>query len=134
MTADAITASIRISATPDEVFPYLTDPELLTNWLGEWADTSPQPGGRFAIDMGGVRVRGSYVLISPPHRLTFTWGVAEDTALPEGSSTVEIYLTADGDETIVDLTHRDLPAAERPRHQQGWEMRLARLDGAAARS
>jgi hypothetical protein len=44
-----------------------------------------------------------------PQRVALTWGLYENTVLPEGSSTVEIYLTADGEETIVDLTHRDLP-------------------------
>jgi uncharacterized protein YndB with AHSA1/START domain len=98
--------SIRISATPEEVFPYLTDPELLALWLADWADTNPEPGGRFAINVGDSKVRGTYVLISPPHRVAFTWGLHENTVLPEGSSTVEIYLTVDGEETIVDLTHR----------------------------
>lgn len=47
--------------------------------------------------------------------------------LPEGSSTVEINLTADGKETIVDLTHRDLPVEERAQHKEGWHMCLAKL-------
>ena len=47
--------------------------------------------------------------------------------LPEGSSTVEINLTADGQETIVDLTHRDLPVEERAQHKEGWHMCLAKL-------
>jgi len=29
---DIVTASIRIDATPEDVFPYLTDPELLPLW------------------------------------------------------------------------------------------------------
>jgi uncharacterized protein YndB with AHSA1/START domain len=134
VTQDVVTASIRIRATPDEVFPYLTDPELLPLWLGELADTDPEPGGRFAIDFGdGGKVRGTYVLISPPNRVAFTWGLQGSTVLPEGSSTVEIYLTADGDETIVDLTHRDLPVREQSGHEAGWEMCLAKLSGTATR-
>jgi uncharacterized protein YndB with AHSA1/START domain len=91
VTQDVVTASTRIRATPEEVFPYLTDPELLPLWLGEWADTNPEPGGRFAINFGDGKVRGTYVLISPPHRVAFTWGLHENTVLPEGCSTVEIY-------------------------------------------
>ena len=132
MTQGVVTASIRIRATPEEVFPYLTDPELLPLWLGEWADTIPDPGGRFAINFGdGGKVRGTYVLISPPHRVAFTWGLDENTVLPEGSSTVEIYLTADGEDTIVDLTHRDLPVGERARHKAGWDMCLTKLTESA---
>jgi uncharacterized protein YndB with AHSA1/START domain len=131
VSQDVVTASVRINATPEEIFPYLIDPELLIRWLADWADTIPEPGGRFAINVGDSKVRGSYVLISPPHRVAFTWGIPDDTALPEGSSTVEIYLTADGQETIVDLTHRGLPVEQRAPHQDGWEMCLARLTEAA---
>ena len=126
MTQDVVTASIRIKATPEEVFPYLTDPELLTLWLANWADTTPEPGGRFAINVGDSKVRGTYVLISPPHRVAFTWGLHENTVLPEGSSTVEIYLTADGEGTIVNLIH-DLPVGERAQHKEVWDMCLAKL-------
>jgi uncharacterized protein YndB with AHSA1/START domain len=132
VTEDVVTASIRIRATPEEVFPYLTNPELLPLWLGEWADTDPEPGGRFAVNFGeGTKVRGTYLVINPPNRVTFTWGVADNSTLPEGSSTVEIYLTADGEETIVDLTHRDLPASERAGHKEGWDRCLAQLSDAA---
>lgn len=131
MTDDVVTASIRIRATPEEVFPYLTDPELLPLWLGDWADTDPEAGGRFAVDFGDggkdAKVRGTYVLISPPHRIAFTWGLEDSSELPAGSSTVEIFLTADGAETIVDLTHRDLPVGERAKHKAGWDMCLTRL-------
>jgi uncharacterized protein YndB with AHSA1/START domain len=135
VTEDVVTASIRISATPEQVFPYLTDADLLPLWLAEWADTNPEPGGRFALNFGdGGKLRGTYVLISPPHRVSFTWGLQGDPVLPEGSSTVEIYLTADGEETIVDLTHRDLPVGERQRHKQGWAIRLGKLNETAHRT
>ena len=40
---------------------------------------------------------------------------------PPGSSTVEVVLQADGDETVVTLTHRDLPSEDyRRSHQEGW--------------
>jgi len=80
-----------------------------------------------AINLGDSKVQGTYVLINPPHRIAFTWGLHENTVLPEGSSTVEIYLTADGEETIVDLTHRDLPVREQAQHKEGWDMCLANL-------
>ena len=72
-------------------------------------------------------------MISPPHRVAFTWGLPGNAVLPEGSSTVEIYLTADGEDTIVDLTHRDLPVGERARHKAGWDMCLTKLTDAARR-
>ncbi len=52
--------------------------------------------------------------------------------MPPGSSTVEIDLVRDGEGTIVRLTHRDLPAAERDLHGQGWDRFLPMLAEAVA--
>jgi uncharacterized protein YndB with AHSA1/START domain len=125
--SDAVSASIRIAATPAEVFPYLVDPELLVQWIGSWADLDPVPGGVFALNVGDAAVRGNFVAVEPPHRVVFTWGVPGSDSLPAGSSTVEILLTADGDETVVELVHRDLSPGERPRHLAGWTSCLDRL-------
>lgn len=125
--SDTVTANVRIAAAPEEVFPYFVDPDLLLRWIGEWADLGPEPGGVFALDMGATLVRGQYVAVEPPNRVTFTWGVPGSASLPAGSSTVEILLRAEGEETVVDLIHSDLPADERPRHKAGWTERLAQL-------
>lgn len=122
-----LTATIRIAASPQEVFPYLVEPSLLLQWIGSWADLSPEPGGAFAVDIGGTPVRGSFVAVEPPDRVVFTWGMAGSDILPAGSTTVEILLKADGEETIVDLIHYDLPADQRPGHQSGWDSYLTRL-------
>jgi uncharacterized protein YndB with AHSA1/START domain len=117
---DTVMATIRIAAAPADVFPYFVEPHLLVQWIGTWADLHPEPGGLFALDVGDTPVRGTYVLVEPPHRVVFTWGVPGSTSLPAGCSTVEILLTGDGEETVVELFHYDLPADERPRHKAGW--------------
>ena len=128
---DVLTASIRIAAAPEEVFPYLVDPQLMVQWIGNWADLNPEPGGVFALDMGETSVRGNFLEVEPPRRVVFTWGVPGRESLPEGSTTVEIVLEADGDETVVALTHRNLSAEELPRHREGWATQLDRLRTAA---
>jgi uncharacterized protein YndB with AHSA1/START domain len=125
--SDTVTASVRIAAAPEEVFPYFVDPELLVQWIGTSADLGPEPGGVFALDMGATQVRGRYVVVEPPNRVVFTWGVPGSASLPAGSSTVEILLRTEGAETVVDLIHSDLPADERPRHRAGWTEHLAKL-------
>jgi uncharacterized protein YndB with AHSA1/START domain len=125
-----ITASVRIAAPPEVVFPYFIDPQLLVTWIGESADLDARPGGTFAVDFSGTKARGSYVAVEPPHRVVFTWGIPEDATLPPGSSTVEVVLVADGGDTIVSLTHRDLPLDREPSHREGWEHCMAALAAA----
>jgi uncharacterized protein YndB with AHSA1/START domain len=124
---DVISTSVRIEAPPEVVFPYFTDPQLMVAWIGDRVDLDARPGGTFALDFSGVAARGSYVEVEPPHRVVFTWGIPEDDAMPPGSSTVEVVLIADGADTIVNLTHRDLPSDREPSHLEGWERCLAVL-------
>src|SRR5580693_8836741 len=72
-------------------------------------------------------VRGRYVEIEPPRRVVFTWGVPGRDALPPGSTTVEVVLTADGTGTLVELFHHDLPADQLDSHLEGWLAMLDRL-------
>jgi uncharacterized protein YndB with AHSA1/START domain len=127
MSDDTFTTTVRIAASPAEVFPYLTDPDLVVRWMGDWADLQPKPGGTLALDINGVPIRGEYVVVDPPRRLVFTWGAAGHDVLTPGSTTVEILLRADGDGTLLELAHRDLPPEELPQHGIGWGHFLARL-------
>jgi uncharacterized protein YndB with AHSA1/START domain len=130
-TADIVKATVRIAASREEVFPYLVDPSLIVQWIGTLADLNPQPGGVFSLDFRTTSARGTYIAVEPPERVVFTWGIPGNAALPPGTSTVEILLKADGDETIVELTHRDLPSEMRPSHREGWEEGLEALRQAA---
>jgi uncharacterized protein YndB with AHSA1/START domain len=122
-----ISASVRIAASPEIVFPYFTDPELMLRWIGDRVDLDARPGGRFALDFSGVSARGSFVEVEPPHRVAFTWGIPDDPEMPSGSSTVEVVLVAAGGDTIVNLTHRGLPDDRQPSHLEGWERCLGEL-------
>lgn len=130
----AIEREVRIGATAETIFPFLTDPDLFARWGGT-ATLDPQPGGIFRMDVDGKRIaRGEYVTVEPPHRVVFTWGwEAGGSPVPPGSSTVEITLTPDGEQTIVRLVHRDLPDRESAEsHGAGWDHYLERLEIAGA--
>jgi len=122
-----IKTSVRIAAPPEVVFPYFTDPTLMVTWIGDRVDLDARPGGKFALDFSGVAARGSYIEVEPPHRVVFTWGIPNDDGMAPGSSTVEVVLVADGDDTVVNLTHRDLPEDREPSHLEGWERCLGVL-------
>lgn len=128
---DVIVATEHIKAPPEVVFPYFTDPALIVAWIGERAELDPQPGGVFALDFGDSVTRGAYLSVEPPYRVVFSWGMPGNEALPAGASTVEVVLTPDGDDTMVVLTHRGLPATHLDDHRAGWEYQLGRLPAAA---
>jgi uncharacterized protein YndB with AHSA1/START domain len=128
---EVLTATVRIGAPPADVFPYFVDPALMVQWIGEWADLRAEPGGTFALDFSTTPVRGHYVEVEPPRRVVFTWGVAGNDSLPPGSTTVEVVLTADGSDTVVELFHRNLPPEQFDSHLQGWTTMLARLSTSA---
>jgi len=134
---DIVLATELISAPPEVVFPYFTDPALIVEWIGDRAKPDPQIGGVFALDMGEVQARGTYLEVEPPYRVVFTWGVPGHEEMPAGSSTVEVVLTPDGEDgqdTMIVLTHRGLPASELGPHRAGWEHQLGRLPDAVARA
>jgi uncharacterized protein YndB with AHSA1/START domain len=130
---EAVTASVRIAAPPDVVFPYFTDPALAVRWIAEAALLDPRPGGTFSVNVRGNPARGEFVVVEPPHRVVFTWGIEGRADFPPGSSTVEVVLRPDGGETVVTLTHRDLPTEDHRRsHEAGWTEFLGVLVQVAA--
>ena len=130
-TAPASTApvivSVRIAASPEVVFPYFTDPVLATRWIADSAELDARPGGLFHIVVQGNPARGAFVEVDPPRRVVFTWGIDGNPNLPPGTSTVEVDLLAEGDDTVVTLTHRDLPEDFRASHLGGWTEFLGKL-------
>jgi uncharacterized protein YndB with AHSA1/START domain len=126
-----VVTSIDIEAPPEVVFAHLVTPEGMTAWLGDHADLDATPGGTFAVDIGGTPVRGEYLEVDPPHAVVITWGVAGNDVLPAGSSRVEFRLTPIAAGTRLDLTHSGLPAAEQPKHAEGWTVCLTRLASTA---
>ena len=116
-----VTASVRIAAPPEVVFPYFTDPALAVKWIADAAYLDPRPGGTFSVNVRGNPALGEFVVVEPPRRVIFTWGIEGRGDLPPGSSTVEVVLQPAGDETVVTLTHRDLPTEDyRRSHEEGW--------------
>jgi uncharacterized protein YndB with AHSA1/START domain len=127
---EPLVSTVWIEATPDQVFPFFTDPVRLTQWLGQAAQTDPVVGGRFAVDISRRLVRGRYLEVRPPHRVVFSWGDAGSAALPPGSSRVEVDLEATGSRTLVTLRHHGLSGEVRADHARGWPLKLQELVGA----
>jgi len=128
-----ITLEQRIEASPAEVYGYLTDADRWKRWQGADATLDPRIGGVFSVLMAnGMNARGVFVELVPARRVVFTWGWVGYENLPPGSSTVEIELRADGDGTVLVLTHRGVPDGEAASQRSGWTHYLPRLAMAAA--
>ena len=125
---------IWIDASPERVFPYLVEPELLTTWIGEETWNDPRPGGIFRLKFNSENVvRGEFVEVDPPRRVVYTWGSEERESLPAGSTTVAFDLEPENGGTRVRLRHSDLPTEnEVEQHTKGWDYFLPLLAKAVA--
>ncbi len=126
---DVVTREIRVSARPETIFGFLTDPERMVRWMGKDVQLEPHAGGIYRVDINGMAIaRGEYLEVVPNERVRFTFGwEGENQLVPPGSSVVEITLIPDGTETVVRLEHSGLPVEAREMHGYGWDNYMTRL-------
>ncbi|MEP6665576.1 MAG: SRPBCC domain-containing protein [Nocardioidaceae bacterium] len=127
---------VRISAGPETVWRYWTDPQRMCNWWGAAAELDPRPGGICRVEMGGGSVmRGEYLEVVPYERLVFSFGWEPTDGGPDiapGSSRVEVQFVADAGDTIMTLRHSGIPDAYAELHLSGWSQFLPLLADAAS--
>ena len=125
----SVECEVRIAARPETVFSFFVEPEKMVRWIGTSAELDTRPGGVYRVNITGRDIaRGEYVEVVPSSRVVITWGwEGEDSAVPPGSTTVEISITPDDDGTLVRLRHLCLPPEQRDPHLEGWEHYLPRL-------
>ncbi len=120
---------IVIDATPETIWPFLTDVDKHVEWLGTVVDIDPRPGGVYRVLVGGQhQSSGEYLEVVPLEKVAFTFGWEQkDHPIPSGSTTIEITLHPEGEKTRVRLVHSGLPADAVDSHGQGWAHYLERL-------
>jgi uncharacterized protein YndB with AHSA1/START domain len=120
---------IVIQATPETIWPFLTEPDKLVEWHGTAAEIDPRPGGIHRVLVAGqFQSAGEYVEVVPMEKVVFTFGWEEDSRqIPPGSTTIEITLHPEGDKTRVRLVHSGLPDDAVDDHGRGWAIYLERL-------
>ncbi len=125
---------IMIEATPETIWPFLTDAKKHLEWEGTAAEIDPRPGGIYRVLVAGeYQAAGTYVELVPMEKVVFTFGwEQEGNPIPPGSTEVEITLHAEGDKTRLRLVHRGLPDAAVEPHGVGWAHYLERLAVCAA--
>ena len=128
---NTVEQTLRISARPETVWRYWTDPDRMCEWWGAAAELDPRPGGAYVVEMGGGGVmRGEFVELVPYERIVFSFGFEPAENAPPitaGSTLVEVTLAADGADTILTLRHSGIPAAHADEHSAGWSHTLPLL-------
>jgi uncharacterized protein YndB with AHSA1/START domain len=119
--------SIVVAADPGTVFDHFTVPERIVRWMGDFARLDPRPGGEFTLEINGVPVRGAFVEVDRPRRLTISWGHAGSDRLPPGASTLEVTFTPVDEGTLVSIVHSGLPEPDAKPYAAGWTHYLGRL-------
>ena len=73
--ANVVEQTVRISARPETVWKFWTDPQRMCDWWGAAAELDPRPGGICRVEMGGGPVMvGEYLELTPYERLVFSFG------------------------------------------------------------
>ena len=130
--------TVRISARPETVWRFWTEPERLREWWASAAEVDPRPGGLYWVDIAdGGTMRGEVVEAVPYERLVFTFGWEKSRRAPEiapGSTRVEVTFVEDGDDTVMTLRHSGLPSHVLDLHDQGWGHHLPMLVTAIERA
>lgn len=128
-TGLAVDCTVRIEASPEIVYRYLSEPEKMALWLGDVVSMDARVGGKVHIIVSGQHSgSGEMLEIVPNRRLAYTWGWDEPNhPIPSGSTRIEVDLTPDGDGTILRLQHLGLPADAVADHTAGHTALLGRL-------
>ena len=120
---------IVIDATPETIWPFLTDPAKHVEWDGTEAELDPRPGGVYRVLVAGeYQSAGTFTEVVPHEKVAYTFGwEQEGNPITPGSTTVEITLHPEGDKTRLRLVHSGLPADAVGDHTNGWDHYLERL-------
>lgn len=137
-------ARLTIDASPESVFKFWMDPELIEKWWGPEGFTTrvkaqdSTVGGSFSFEMtapSGERcaMTGRYLRIVPPEVLEFEIYDHCNIGLPDGAevqrnvSVVKVEFHRSGASTLVVVSQEGLNETYRPLAAAGWSESLAKM-------
>jgi uncharacterized protein YndB with AHSA1/START domain len=123
----------RFDAPVEQLWSFISEPELLEKWLGGPVDKlEPVAGGEVVIQIGpkmGATVYGKVLEFEPGRVLALTWDVPAWGHTPDlFGTTMRWQAEADGDGSRIKLTHA-LPYSVGREHLLGaaWHLHLDQL-------
>lgn len=125
----------------ERVFAAWTNPEIAARFLGPGDVVASditmdvRLGGAYSItmespEMGRMTVRGKYVEVKAPERISMTWRWEEDDPAEEYDSLLTLEFHDRNGHTDFVLTHEKIATqASRDRHNEGWTAIVDQLAG-----
>jgi len=117
-----IKQTYQIAATAETVFKALTDKKLIEEWSGDSASMDVKVGTKFKLWSGSVF--GENIKVVPNKLLQQTWfsdnKAWQDFRKSGQVSTVTFDLSEKDGQTILKLTHDNVPEADYKNTDDGW--------------
>jgi uncharacterized protein YndB with AHSA1/START domain len=117
----------------DDLWAAITDPVRLARWHGQ-VEGDLRPGGEFRIYLASSDLdsTGRVQACEPPRWLLVTTRETDESYLkgqgvPPFDESLEVTLTADGDQTILVIEVRGMPLDATPFYGAGWQIHAENL-------
>jgi uncharacterized protein YndB with AHSA1/START domain len=134
MSGQTITAEVEISASPQQVWSALTDPELIRQYFfGSTVETSWEPGTPITwsgeYDGTSYQDKGEVIDVVPGQRLVVTHfsPMAGQDDVPENYHRLTYSLEKEGDATRLTLEQDNTPEESVDDFQSNWDTMLGNL-------
>ncbi len=116
MTKD-ISHTVHFNVSPHEVYEALMDSKKHAEFTGDEADISRKVGGEFHA-YGGY-IEGTNLELEVDKKIVQKWRASD---WPEGHfSTASFILKKEGEGTLLEFTHTDVPSDKAKSIAKGWE-------------
>lgn len=119
--------------SPQELFDYWTQPELICQWWPQHAEIVPQPGGIYRLSWPRMNwvLNGQVTECIPAELIAFTWKWEHEPQTPERHVRVTLIpRTPEGTHLTIEHTRYTETSAdqqERNGHLEGWLHFLSQL-------
>ena len=117
----------------DDLWEALTDPDRLGRWYGR-VEGDVRPGGVFRtyIATNDIETVGRVEACQPPVRLSVSTRETDESyqrgqGVPPYDGTIDVSLTADGDETVLVIEVKGMPLDVIAFYGAGWQIHAERL-------
>ena len=117
----------------DDLWAAITDPARLARWHGQ-VEGDLRPGGAFRVylEADDIESTGRVEACEPPRRLLVTTRETDESyrkgqGVPPFDESVEVTLTADGDQTILVIELQGMPLDKIAFYGAGWQIHAENL-------